>query len=115
MSDVHTKRRLTRTATGAYLQYIDFDPTGWHPVSIDFESTKMGLAAGILQNKAGNTQPLSVAAPYQAWCDEHAPECRHIYDYEPKGGEFRNFITVWFPPDAADKAMLFKLTHGGRA
>lgn len=111
MSDIHTRRKLTRTATGGYLQYADFDPTNWHTIKLQLDD-QTNRARGLSLRIPGDPAP---AMNLLEWLDQRGLDYRYEYAYELDDGEYKSFIIAWFPPETRDQALLFKLTHGGRA
>ncbi len=98
---IRTSRLLTRSATNAIFQYATFDPAGWSAIKIELDRT-----GSIFTYETTPTQP------FFDWLQAHSTDFRYEYLGEHIGGEYVNYLQVWFPPSDKDKAMLFKLTFG---
>lgn len=109
MSDIHTRRKLTQTATGAYLQYETFDPTNWQSIKFELDPNTNQARALAIRSLYGEPAP---AMKFLEWLDERGINYRYEYAYELDDGDYKSFMVVWFPPEAVDQAMLFKLTFG---
>lgn len=103
---IHTVNRLTQTATGAYLRYVPFDPTGWHKVRIEMD------ASDSLKARMLTAQNDALALKCFDWATSYGIEFHYNYTYELDDGEYKSFLEMLFRPADGDKAMLFKLTFG---